>query len=102
MTDIFAAHKRENSPVPLPSSHLPPKAKVETLEARVARGDYTAILTMLTSCVASLETWQKTIANLPDVPLGTVEGRTLLSFKQNVLPSLTALVADAKTRLPPK
>lgn len=100
MSDIFSAHKRENSPVPPPSSHALPKVAVETLEQRVARGDHTALVATLQACVTSMEAWCKTVSGLPNADPKTSTGAALLVFKKTVLPKMEALATEAKTRLP--
>lgn len=100
MSDILSAQKRENSPVPLPSSHRPPKAQIETLEQRVARGDHTALAATVQACVVSLEAWCQTIEKLPNAHIGTAEGSSLAAFKAQVLPKLKALAAEGRSVLP--
>lgn len=96
----FVPLNRENSTVPLPASHLPGRSAVETLEARLARGDYTAIRATLEGCVGSLESWQRTLTGLPDPPADSPEGQALTSFKATVVPRLQQVITTARSKLP--
>lgn len=79
--------------MPLPPARLFPKSAAETLESRIARGDYAAIAATLKGLATSLSALSGSIASLPDVPFGTPEGAALVGVKTNVVPELEKLVA---------
>lgn len=91
-------HKQENSAVPLniPEHRLPPKSSAETLESRVARGDYSAVNAALKAFANSLAVWGTSLSQLPTVPMGTPEGDALKNLRDNVLPELERLAVSAK------